>query len=144
MSDFTGRLSIISNQSSLDNDLLLMAGIPDAAQAIFAATQFLVKTKHLSSGQRIIVTGERGTFGDAGIIVMTNAAADPTQPFAVPLAASAALLSESLSTEAELASPATKKDARGKSAKGSGKSRSKTKASGRGAGRRRVPRSSKK
>jgi hypothetical protein len=75
MPDFTGRLTVINSQSSLDNDLLLRAGIADPTQAIFAATQFLLKTKHLVSGQTIVVTGDRGSFGAVSIIVMTDAQA---------------------------------------------------------------------
>lgn len=82
MADFSGRLTVINSQSSLDNDLLLRAGIPDATQAIFAATQFLLKTKKLISGQKIIVTGDKGSFGDVSVIVMTDARADASQPFA--------------------------------------------------------------
>lgn len=73
MPNFTGTLSIISNQSSLDSDLLLMAGIADTAQAMFAATQFLVKIKKLHSGQFIQVTGNK--VPNLGIIVMQNAMA---------------------------------------------------------------------
>lgn len=144
MSEFFGRLSIIGSQSSLDNDLLLRAGIPDAAQAVFAATQFLVKSRNFSSGQMIIVTGEKGSFGDAGIIVMTNARADPAQPFAVPLAAvSTESLSETVSSAAELSTSGGKKGsekrAGRKSTKAAGEARSRSKASGhKGATKRRA------
>lgn len=82
MADFSGRLTVINSQSSLDNDLLLRAGIPDATQAIFAATQFLLKTKKLLPGQMIKVTGDKGTFGSVSVIVMSDARADASQPFA--------------------------------------------------------------
>lgn len=75
MSMFTGILKIIGSQSSLNDSLLLRAGIPDAAQAIAAATQFLVKTRHLSSGQMIRVDGQAGTIGTVHIISMTDAQA---------------------------------------------------------------------
>lgn len=83
MRDFTGILSIISNQSSLNSDLLLMAGIPDTAQAMFAATQFLVKTRRLNSGQPITVSGEK--VRGVGIIVMHDAIAASPRPFAEPV-----------------------------------------------------------
>lgn len=79
MSDFTGMLSIISNQSSLNNNLLLLTGIPDTAQAMFAATQFLVKTRRLNSGQLITVSGKK--VAGVGIIVMHDARAASQQPF---------------------------------------------------------------
>ncbi|MCA1578644.1 MAG: hypothetical protein LC794_14915 [Acidobacteria bacterium] len=85
MPDFPGRLTVINGQSNLDNDLLVRPGFSDPAQAIAAATQFLLKTKQLISGQKIIVTGDKGSFGDISIIVMTNAQPDPSQPFAFGL-----------------------------------------------------------
>lgn len=81
MSDFQGRLNIIDNQSSLDNNLLLGAGIPDAQQAIAAATQFL-RNRNFRSGQPIIVSGQKGMFGSTSIIVMTGARPIDAQPFA--------------------------------------------------------------
>lgn len=75
MDIFTGTLSIISNQSSLNGDLLLKAGIPDMAQAMFAATQFLVKIRHLNSGQFIQVTGDKAVGFSA--IIMQDAQASP-------------------------------------------------------------------
>lgn len=89
MPDFKGRLTVINSQSTLDDlnstddSLLLRAGIPDPTQAIFAATQFLLKTKKLVPGQMIVVTGSKGTFGQVGVIVMTDARPDAAQPFAV-------------------------------------------------------------
>jgi hypothetical protein len=90
MANFNGRLTVINSQSSLDNDLLLLAGFSDATQAIFAATQFLLKTKNLVSGQQIIVTGDQGSFGDISVIVMMDAQAAGPQPFAPNLAFDAA------------------------------------------------------
>lgn len=90
MANFSGRLTVINSQSSLDNDLLLRAGIPDATQAIFAATQFLLKSRNLNPGQMIIVTGDRGTFGNVGVIVMTDAHAASEQPFTVTASVSTA------------------------------------------------------
>jgi hypothetical protein len=89
MPDFKGRLTVINSQSTLDDlnstddSLLLRAGIPDPTQAIFAATQFLLKTKKLVPGQMIVVTGSKGTFGQVSVIVMTDARADTAQPFLV-------------------------------------------------------------
>ena len=77
MSTFTGTLSIISNQSSLDGDLLLKAGIPDTAQAIFAATQYLVKIKKLQSGQFIQVTGQKVPNISAILMQSARASASP-------------------------------------------------------------------
>ncbi|HEX6715565.1 MAG TPA: hypothetical protein VF088_00555 [Pyrinomonadaceae bacterium] len=86
MPNFTGLLSIIGSQSNLNsgptNFLLIMAGISDPAQATFAATQFLVKTKNLHSGQMINVTGNTGTTGSVNIIAMTNASAAAPSPMA--------------------------------------------------------------
>lgn len=76
MDIFTGTLSIISHQSSLGTDLLMKAGIADPTQAMFAATQFLVKIKKLQSGQFIQVTGDR--VPNVGIIIMQNA--QPASP----------------------------------------------------------------
>lgn len=76
MPTFTGQLSIIGNQSNLDHgpdSLLVLAGEPDPAKAIFAATQFLVKIKKLHSGQMINVDGTRRTSGSVSIIAMTDA-----------------------------------------------------------------------
>ena len=77
MAVFNGQLSIIGNQSNLDaaaaDFLLVMAGISDPAQAIFAATQFLVKVRKLHSGQMINVTGSSGSTGTVSIISMTDA-----------------------------------------------------------------------
>ena len=87
MPEFPGRLIVINGQSNLDNDLLVRAGFPDATQAIAAATQFLLKTRKLLSGQSIIVTGNKGSFGDISVIVMTDARADGAQPFAFGLEA---------------------------------------------------------
>lgn len=75
MAKYNGILTIISNQSSLDSSLLLMAGIPDTAQAMFAATQFLVKARNLHSGQPIVATGQKGSIGTVSIIVMSDAQA---------------------------------------------------------------------
>lgn len=131
MPDFKGRLTVINGQSSLNNDLLLRAGLPDATQAIFAATQFLLKTVGLISGQAIIVTGNKGSLGDVSVIVMTSARADPAQPFALGA-------HESAFAEALPSSPATtkrraKKSGRERSATASRKSGSKPSASKKGA-----------
>jgi hypothetical protein len=89
MPEFKGRLTVINGQSTLDDlnstddSLLLRAGIPDPTQAIFAATQFLLKTKKLVPGQMIVVTGNKGTFGQVSVIVMTDAQADTDQPFSI-------------------------------------------------------------
>ena len=86
MPDFPGRLTVINGQSSLNNDLLLRGtSSSDVTQAIANATQFLLKTKGLVSGQQIIVTGTRGSFGNLSVIGMTNARPDPSQPFAFAL-----------------------------------------------------------
>ena len=81
MPNFVGQLSILGNQSNLDDGqtdfLLLMAGISDPAQATFAATQFLVKTKKLQSGQNISVQGVSATIGSVSVISMTDASAAP-------------------------------------------------------------------
>lgn len=77
MSNFTGILSIISNQSSLNNNLLLLAGTPDPAQAMFAATQFLVKSRNLNSGQLITVSGKKAS--GVAIIIMDDAQAAAPQ-----------------------------------------------------------------
>lgn len=76
MSTFTGTLSIISHQSSLGTNLLMKAGIPDPTQAIFAATQFLVKIRRLQSGQFIKVIGNQ--IPNANIIIMQDA--QPASP----------------------------------------------------------------
>lgn len=70
---YNGLLVIVSNQSNLNQDLLLMAGYDDTAQAMFAATQFLVKVRGLQSGQQIGVSGKRGGVGTVKIIVMDDA-----------------------------------------------------------------------
>jgi hypothetical protein len=79
MAQFTGQLSIIGHQSNLDDGqtdwLLLMAGLSDPAMATFAATQFLVKTKKLHSGQSITVLGESGAIGSVSVISMSDASA---------------------------------------------------------------------
>jgi hypothetical protein len=86
MPDFPGRLTVINGQSSLNNDLLLRGtSSSDVTQAIANATQFLLKTKGLMSGQQIIVTGTRGSFGNLSVIGITNARPDPSQPFAFAL-----------------------------------------------------------
>lgn len=81
MPDYNGTLMIISNQSTLDNALLLMAGYPDAAQAMYEATRFLIKDRGLNSGQQIVVTGDKGTINTVSIIVLTDAHAAGVQPF---------------------------------------------------------------
>lgn len=77
MSTFTGRFSVIGSQSNLDDGatdwLILKAGISDPAQATFAATQFLLKTKKLIPGHLINVEGASNTIGSVSIISMTNA-----------------------------------------------------------------------
>lgn len=135
MSDFLGRLTIIGNQSSLDNDLLLQAGIADANQAIAAATQFLRVSKHFSPGQMITVTGNRGQLGNASIIIMTDARA-AAQPF---VAAEAQTVATTRSASGRKSAKArakksgkkkgAKKTASKKSAPSSRKARSKSKAS---------------
>jgi hypothetical protein len=81
MSTFTGTLTIISNQSSLDGDLLLKSGIPDTAQAMFAATQFLVKIRKLQPGQLIDVMGQK--VPNISAILMDDARAASVQPLGV-------------------------------------------------------------
>ncbi|HKS30619.1 MAG TPA: hypothetical protein VJS44_22525 [Pyrinomonadaceae bacterium] len=145
MADFPGRLTVINGQSSLDNNLLLRPGIPDATQAISAATQFLLKTKKLMSGQSIIVTGNKGTFGSISVIVMTDARADPSQPFAVAASASAlaaaqpsgrkATKSRRAGSKKAGAAKGTKKSGGGKSASASRKAGSKAGASKKSAAR---------
>jgi hypothetical protein len=84
MPNYTGTLMIISNQSTLDNSLLLKAGYPDPAQAMYEATRFLIKDRGLGSGQQIVVTGVKGTVGTASVISMSDAhAAGPPQPDAL-------------------------------------------------------------
>jgi hypothetical protein len=77
MSTFTGRFSVIGHQSNLDDGttdwLILKAGISDPAEATFAATQFLLKTKKLIPGHLINVVGTAGVVGTVSIISMTDA-----------------------------------------------------------------------
>ena len=149
MPDFKGRLTVIGNQSTLDDlnstddSLLLRAGIPDPTQAIFAATQFLLKTKKLVPGQMIIVTGSKGTFGQVSIIVMTDARADAAQPLSVAasaLALAAGSAPAPSGTESRRAGSRKRDAAKGskkgggsKSASGSRKGSSKSSASKKGA-----------
>ena len=78
MAKFNGQLSIIGNQSNLDDGitdfLLVMANDPDPAHAIFSATQFLVKVRKLQSGQMINVFGTSHS-NPMSIIAMTDASA---------------------------------------------------------------------
>ena len=95
MPTFTGRLTVFSQQSTLapptTNFLLLKAGIPDPAQAQFAATFFLLQTRQLHSGQFINVQGTAGKIGSVNAIAMTNASAAGPSPFDVgPTALAAA------------------------------------------------------
>lgn len=145
MADFSGRLTVINSQSSLDNDLLLRAGIPDATQAIFAATQFLLKSRSLNPGQMIIVTGDRGTFGNVGVIVMTDARG-ASGPFAVTASVSAAAAKSSSGRKAAKsgakkagAAKGSKKAGGKKSAATSQTAGSKSGASKKTAGRKRGP-----
>ena len=78
MAKFNGQLSIIGNQSNLDDGitdfLLVMANDPDPAHAIFSATQFLVKVRKLQSGQMINVIGTSHS-KPMSVIAMTDASA---------------------------------------------------------------------
>jgi hypothetical protein len=74
MSEFRGILLISGSQSSVNGDILLMAGDQDPDSAISGATSF-VKRKGFQSGFSIIVTGSKGQVGDVSGIVMTSAAA---------------------------------------------------------------------
>jgi len=74
MSEFRGILQIRGSQSSVNGDILLMAGDQDPDQAMSGATSF-VKRKGFQSGFSIIVTGSMGQVGTVSGIIMTNAAA---------------------------------------------------------------------
>lgn len=71
MSIFNGVFLKFDSQSFLNSSLLFMAGFPDPSQAMFAATQFLVKVRNLHSGQSIQVIGTRTEGVD--VIVMQDA-----------------------------------------------------------------------
>jgi hypothetical protein len=80
MSTFTGLLYIVYGESILELEpistgrfRLLLAGISDPGRAMAAATQFLLRDRNLSSGQRINVDGERGIIGTIPFIWMTDA-----------------------------------------------------------------------
>src|ERR1043165_2228899 len=82
MAKFNGQLSVIGNQSNLDDGttdfLLVMANDPDPAHAIFSATQFLVKVRKLQSGQMINVFGTSHS-NPISVIAMTDASAAGTE-----------------------------------------------------------------
>ena len=126
MANFNGQLSIIGNQSNLDDGitdfLLVMANDTDPAHAIFSATQFLVKVRKLQSGQMINVIGTSHS-NPMSIIAMTDASA------AGPEAALAAGFESVAVGGAAKAGGKKKSEKRGtkkkKSAKGSKKSRKK-------------------
>lgn len=82
MGEFKGTLLISGSQSSVNGNILLMAGDQDPDQAMSDATSF-VKRKGFQSGFSIIVAGSMGQVGTVSGIVMTNAAAPPV---AVPAA----------------------------------------------------------
>ena len=86
MPTFTGRLTVFGQESNLAtstaNFLLLRAGIPDPAQAQFAATFFLLQTKQLHPPQLINVVGTAGRIGSVNAIAMTDASAAGPSPFA--------------------------------------------------------------
>ena len=92
MSEFRGILLISGSQSSVNGDILLMAGDEDPDSAMSGATSF-VKRKGFQSGFSIIVTGSKGQVGDVSGIVMTSAAA-PTvaAPAAMAVAGPAAMV----------------------------------------------------
>jgi len=76
MPNYTGILSIIGSQSYLDgavDGLLVMEGYSDVGTGSIAATQFLVRIKHLQSGQFIGVDGKHGSVGTVSIIVFRDA-----------------------------------------------------------------------
>lgn len=74
MSEFRGTLLISGGQSSINGDILLMAGDQDPDQAMSDATSF-VKRKRFQSGFDIVVTGTMGQVGTVSGIIMTEAAA---------------------------------------------------------------------
>lgn len=96
MGRFSGTLLISGSQSSVNGDILLMAGDSDSDQAMSDATSF-VKRKGFQSGFAIVVTGTMGQVGPVSGIIMTDAAA-PT--LAAPASAAMA------ETPARTATPA--------------------------------------
>jgi hypothetical protein len=91
MDRFNGILLISGNQSSVNGELLLMAGVPDAQQAMSAATAF-VQGKGFRNGDAIVVIGVRGQVGSVSGILMSDAVPPPrtaTQAVATPAFAAA-------------------------------------------------------
>jgi len=84
MNNFTGTLSVNDRQSSLPDGngmrLITLAGTQGLTEAAFAATRFLLETRHLRAGQSITVMGERGTVDGVSVIVMVDAQAANLSP----------------------------------------------------------------
>jgi hypothetical protein len=76
MGQFRGTLLIGGSQSSVNGDILLMAGDQDPNVAMSDATSF-VKRKGFQSGFAIVVTGTMGQVGPTSGIIMTDASASP-------------------------------------------------------------------
>jgi hypothetical protein len=72
MDKFTGILAINGDQSSLNGNLLVKAGISDPAQAISAATAYLLNNG-FHNGSFIIVLGTQGSVGNVNVIIMSSA-----------------------------------------------------------------------
>ena len=66
--------SLLVEAEASDNWLLL-SGFPDPYQAGRAATNFIVNTRHLSSGVAVAVTGTRSTIGTQPVVTMTDISA---------------------------------------------------------------------
>jgi hypothetical protein len=76
MGQFRGTLLIGGSQSSVNGDILLMAGDQDPNVAMSDATSF-VKRKGFQSGFAIVATGAMGQVGPTSGIIMTDASAPP-------------------------------------------------------------------
>lgn len=101
---------ISGSQSSVNGDILLMAGDQDPDSAMSGATSF-VKRKGFQSGFSIIVTGSKGQVGDVSGIIMTSAAAPAVAvPAAMAVAAPAAMVEAAARTtvSADAAKPGNK------------------------------------
>jgi hypothetical protein len=116
MGQFRGTLLISGSQSSVNGNVLLMAGDQDPNLAMSDATSF-VKRKGFQSGFAIVVTGTLGQVGPTNGIIMTDAAAPAARPIAdMALAPAVTAASPSATPQREKAA-AKKKSAKKKSAK---------------------------
>lgn len=114
MSRFSGTLLISGSQSSVNGDILLMAGDSDSDQAMSDATS-VVKRKGFQSGFSIIVIGDKGQVGSVSGILMTDAVAPPA---AVPSRTAIAELAPSVdATAGPVPATAPKKAAKKKAAR---------------------------